>query len=64
MGTIEFAAYINELPIQVLVDGGSSDNFLQPSIAKFLQLPIKPAPMFELMVGNGNYTTGEGLVQQ
>ena len=63
VGTIRFTAYINKLPVKVLVDGGSSDDFLQPRVAKFFKLSIEPAPMLKVMVGNGNYMTAEGLVQ-
>nr|KYP54675.1 hypothetical protein KK1_000870 [Cajanus cajan]KYP54677.1 hypothetical protein KK1_000872 [Cajanus cajan] len=63
VGTIRFLAYVDTLPISVLIDGGSSDNFLQPRIAKFLKLPVEPAPAFRVMVGNGNYMAAEGLVQ-
>ncbi|KAJ1433575.1 Retrotransposon gag domain [Sesbania bispinosa] len=52
VGTIRFVARINTLPVKVLVDGGSSDNFLQPRVANFLKLPIEPAPSFKVMVGN------------
>ncbi|KAJ1384357.1 Aspartic peptidase domain superfamily [Sesbania bispinosa] len=30
-------------PVQVLLDGGSSDSFIQPRLARRLQLPIEPA---------------------
>ncbi|WVZ14709.1 hypothetical protein V8G54_012275 [Vigna mungo] len=64
VGTIRFLAHINQIPVQVLIDGGSSDNFLQPRIAKFLKLPVEPASLFRVMVGNGNYMTAEGKIQQ
>ena len=57
VGTIRFMAYIDKLPMTVLIDGGSSDNFLQPRVAKFLKLPVEPATQFRVMVGNGNYLT-------
>jgi len=63
MCTIRFKANIMGLDIQVLIDGGSSDNFLQPRIAKFLKLAIEPAPLLKVMVGNGNHMTAEGKVQ-
>ncbi|XP_014489586.1 uncharacterized protein LOC106752417 [Vigna radiata var. radiata] len=63
VGTIIFLAYVDKLPISVLIDGGSSDNFLQPRIAKFLKLPVEPALTFKVMVGNGNYMTADGLIQ-
>ncbi|KAJ1399119.1 Ribonuclease H-like superfamily [Sesbania bispinosa] len=64
VGTIHFIAHINTLPVTVLVDGGNSDNFLQPRIAKFLKLAIEPAPLFKVMVGNGNYMTVEGMIEE
>jgi len=64
VGTIRFLAHINNLPVRVLVDGCSSDNFLQPRVAKFLKLPIKPAPLFKVMVGNGNYMTTVGMIRE
>ncbi|KAJ1443189.1 Chromo-like domain superfamily [Sesbania bispinosa] len=63
VGTIKFKAYIGTLSVTVLIDGGSSDNFLQPRVAKFLKLPVVQAPMFRVMVGNGNYMESEGLIQ-
>ncbi|KAJ1405708.1 Retrotransposon gag domain [Sesbania bispinosa] len=64
VGTIRFVAYINTFPVKVLVDGGSSDNFLQPRVANFLKLPVEPAPSFKVMVGNGNYMTSEGMIRE
>lgn len=61
--TIRFLAFIDKLSVIVLIDSDSSDNFLQPCIAKFFKLPIKPAPSFKVMVGNDNYMAVEGLVQ-
>ncbi|KAJ1438252.1 Retrotransposon gag domain [Sesbania bispinosa] len=52
VGTIRFFARINTFPVKVLVDGGSSDNFLQPRVANFLKLPVEPAPSFKVMVGD------------
>ncbi|KAJ1377098.1 Retrotransposon gag domain [Sesbania bispinosa] len=63
VGTIKFKAYIGTLSVTVLIDGGSSNNFLQPRVAKFLKLPVVQAPMFRVMVGNGNYMVSEGLIQ-
>jgi len=35
-GTIRFTGFIQDHKIQTLIDGGSSDNFIQPRLAKFL----------------------------
>ena len=42
-----------------MVDGGSSDNFLQPQIAEFLKLPVEPGPCFKVL---GQSMTVEGVV--
>jgi len=64
VGTIRFISHINTLPVTILVDGGSSDNFLQSRIAKFLKLAIAPTPPFKVMVGNGSYMTAEGMIRE
>jgi len=46
--------------IQVLIDRGSSDSFIQPRIAKFLNLPVQPTPAFRVMVGNFHVMIVEG----
>lgn len=63
LGTIRFKGHIGNISVQILVDGGSSDNFLQPRIAQFLKLPIEPAPLFKVLVGNGQSMTAEGMIQ-
>ena len=63
-GTIRFTGSINGTEIQILVDGGSSDNFIQPRLAKFLQLPIEPTPRLKVIVGNGDLLECEGVVKQ
>ncbi|XP_020206869.1 uncharacterized protein LOC109791920 [Cajanus cajan] len=62
VGTIKFQGRINGCPVNILLDSGSSDNFLQPRIAHFLKLPIEPAPNFQVMVGNGNSMSAEGFI--
>jgi len=47
---------------QVLIDGGSLDSFIHPRIAKFLNLPIEPAPGFRAMVGNFEMMEVEGCI--
>ena len=62
-GTIRFKGFINGHEIQVLLDGGSSDNFIQ-RIAKFLHLPVEPSPKFQVVVGNGNQLECKGEIKQ
>jgi len=60
--TIQVKAQINGLDIQALIDGGSSDSFIQPRIAKFLNLPVQPVPGFKVMVGNFDIMVVEGCI--
>jgi hypothetical protein len=62
MGILRFTGQIGQISVQVLVDGGSSDNFLQPRIAEFLKLPVEPGPCFKVLVGNGQTMTAEGVI--
>jgi hypothetical protein len=62
LGTMRFMGRIGKIRVQILIDGGSSDNFMQPRIAHFLKLPVEPAPCFKVLVGNGQIMTAEGVV--
>ena len=62
-GTMRFEGRIQGAVVQILLDSGSSDNFIQPRIAKSLKLPIQPSPQFQVMVGNGQTMPTEGVVQ-
>jgi len=63
-GTLKFTSAINGLTMQVLVDSGSSDNFLQPRLAHSLMLPIEPIPKFQVLVDNGSALVVEGRVHE
>jgi len=64
LGTMKFQGTINGMVIQILLDSGSSDNFLQHRIANYLKLPVEEAPSFQVLVGNGNSLEAEGMVKQ
>ncbi|XP_072088166.1 uncharacterized protein [Arachis hypogaea] len=59
---IRVNAIINGLEVQALIDGGSSDSFIQPRIAKFLNLPIEPALEFKVIVGSFEVLLVEGRI--
>ena len=63
LGTMKFQGSINGLGVEILLDSGSSDNFLQPRLAQCLKLPVEPIPNLQVLVGNGNALTAEGLIQ-
>lgn len=62
--TIRFVGVIDGTQVQILLDGGSSDSFIHPQVAKHLSLPIEPARNVRVMVGDGNAMQGEGRVRR
>jgi len=48
--------------VQVLIDGGSLDIFIQPRVTEFLDLLIEPTPEFTVMIGNFRMMTVEGCI--
>nr|KYP46439.1 Transposon Ty3-I Gag-Pol polyprotein [Cajanus cajan] len=63
LGTMKFQGSINGVRVQILLDSGSSDNFLQPRIAQCLKIPVEPIPNLQVLVGNGNSLVAEGLIR-
>ncbi|XP_077223768.1 uncharacterized protein LOC143857236 [Tasmannia lanceolata] len=59
--TLRLEGFIINHKIQVLVDGGSTHNFIQERVAKFLGLPITQSPHFKVHVGNGEFMMCQGL---
>ncbi|XP_027337502.1 uncharacterized protein LOC113851229 [Abrus precatorius] len=45
---------ISKKQVTILVDGGSTHNFIQDCVAKFLNLPMQPTSTLKVMVGNGS----------
>ncbi|XP_015969943.1 uncharacterized protein LOC107493360 [Arachis duranensis] len=60
--TIRIRALLQGLEVRALLDGGSSDSFLQPRIAKFLNIPVQPAPGVRVIVGNFGIMDVEGYI--
>lgn len=63
VGTMKFQGQVNGVNLQILLDSGSSDNFIQPRLAQFLKLTIEPAPQFKVLAGNGHSMVAEGFIQ-
>ncbi|KAJ1407100.1 Aspartic peptidase domain superfamily [Sesbania bispinosa] len=64
LGTMKFQGLINGMTVQVLLDGGSSDNFLQPRLAHCLKLPVEPIENVQVVVGNGAALIVEGWIRE
>lgn len=64
LSTLRFTGKVSGSSFQVLVDGGSTHNFVQPRADKHLQLQIEVIPSFAVMVGSGQRLRCEGVVRQ
>lgn len=61
---LRLQGYIQGKALQILIDGGSSHNFIQARVAKYLGLDILPSKQFSVIVGNGENLTCVGQCQQ
>lgn len=52
--TFRLYGLINHARMTILVDSGSTHNFVQPRVAKFLNLPVQDTLPLHVMVGNGS----------
>lgn len=51
-GTLRFSGTVNGHPVKILLDGRTDDSFIQPRLAKFLNLMIQPTKQINVLVGN------------
>lgn len=58
---MRFLGSIQNLPLNIFVDCGSAMNFLHPSIASQLALPISPAPPIQFKTASGQTLSPSGL---
>lgn len=52
--TLHVLGHIGKQPVAILVDNGSTNNFIQDRVAKQLGLTLQPAQSFQVLVGNGD----------
>nr|GMC89167.1 Transposon Ty3-G Gag-Pol polyprotein [Ipomoea batatas] len=52
--SLRLQGLIDGKPIRVLIDGGSTHNFIQPAVAEQLHLQVKSIPPFRVYIGNGD----------
>ena len=52
--TFRLLGTVRRHPVVILVDGGSTHNFIQSRLARFLALSATPTPALRVMVGDGN----------
>ncbi|KAK2407034.1 hypothetical protein QL285_042695 [Trifolium repens] len=51
--TIRLLGHIDHQPLTILIDSGSTHNFVQDRVAKQLGLTLEPTQSFQVLVGNG-----------
>ncbi|VFQ77184.1 unnamed protein product [Cuscuta campestris] len=52
--SLKLAGSVKEMAVQVLLDGGSTHNFIHPAVAERLALTLHPVTPFRVYVGNGD----------
>lgn len=60
---LHFTGHIKGLSAQILLNGGSTDNFIYPRVAKALKLTVESSPEFSVVVGNGNWLPCLGVIR-
>lgn len=62
--TLKIAGKIHGKELVVLIDGGSTNNFIQTRWAQHLNLPVQPSSHLRVTVGNGEVLTCGGECQR
>ncbi|XP_061340529.1 uncharacterized protein LOC133287007 [Gastrolobium bilobum] len=62
--TLRIQGRIGNTHVQILVDGGSTHNFIQARLVKFLGLDNIPTQKFQVLVGNGEVMDCLGVCSQ
>lgn len=62
--TLRVLGHIAKAQVVVLVDGGSTNNFIQERVAKKLGLSLQPAHTFQVLVVNGEELQCSMICQQ
>ncbi|RYR51254.1 hypothetical protein Ahy_A06g026281 [Arachis hypogaea] len=58
--SIRFRGLVHGRDIRILIDGGSSDNFIHSALVRRLAVPVHHSPRFKVEVGNGALLQCEG----
>lgn len=59
--SLRITSYINNQPVTILIDCGSTHNIIQPRFVSFFKLPHDSTPEFSVMVGNGDHIKCIGI---
>jgi len=64
LGTMKFQGFINGMKVQILLDSGSSNNFLYPRLTHCFKLPVETIPNLQVLVGNDKSLFAKGFVKE
>ena len=62
--TMRVKGFFKKIPLTILIDSGSTHNFIDPQIARQDDYFVHPCSMFEVMIANGGTLTLQGEVLQ
>ena len=62
--TLKVMGHVNGSPVAILIDSGSTLNFIQHRTTKFLGLEVVPVENFHVMVGNGEELSCSSVCKQ
>ncbi|CAM8940485.1 unnamed protein product [Rhodiola kirilowii] len=62
--TLRLEGSMNGVPVIILIDTGSTHNFLQMRVAKHAKLAIEPSKHLNVTIGNGDELLCEGLCKE
>lgn len=60
--TLRLIGFIRCISVQILIDGDSTHNFIQPRAVKALKLLVERSSNFSIMVGNGHQLQCLGVI--
>jgi hypothetical protein len=58
--TMKVSGYLKRQSVTVLIDTGSTNNFLDEDVAKRLSIPVEPCDQFEVKLADGRTLTCQG----
>lgn len=64
VSTLRFQGTVFGKPVQVLLDGGSTHNFVQTRVASYLNLTVTTTPSFFVLVDSGECLPCDGIIRQ
>lgn len=62
--TLRIQGVINNNSVQILIDSGSTHNFIQLKFIHILTQPVRASSIFQVLVGNGEVLQCTGLCKE